>query len=734
MPPLHPILAFEFVNLPMLGWLGAAAAPVLIHLWARRRYRTMVWAAMEYLLAALRRTRRWMTLEQLLLLLVRTLIVVLLVLAVAEPRLVTGPFASAPGQRTHRLIVLDGSYSMAYKPVGASRFEEARQTAAQIVRESSEGDGFTLVLMGDPPRIVVGTPAFESTSFLRELDALDQPHTTADVAKTLAAVEQVLQSARREAPRLTREEVYFLTDLGRVGWSLDRLDAAARADFHQRALRLAETAALVVLDLGQAGADNTAITALGSSEPFATPGQTFEVHAELKQFGSAGRQQVPVELLVDGRRTERRSVDLEPGGSASVALPCRFDSPGDHVVEVRTEGDRLEVDNHRWLSVPVKPALRVLCIDGRMSGDPQRGAGAYLAAALAPRGDEGGRALVRPEVRPESALMEVDLAPYDCVFLANVAQFTADEARILDGYLRQGGSLVFLLGDQVLAERYNQELGGEGSGRARLLPCRLGPILGPQERLDPLGYRHPIVRVFQGYQRAGLVTTYVQKYFKLTVPENSKADVVLAMANGDPFLVEEPIHRGRVFLLATAADTSWTWLPVWPSFVPIVQEILAYAVAGQIRQRNVLVGEPLGETFAVPVGEMAFTLRKPGGRTEDARVRADGPSSAWSYAETVESGVYTAEFGAPVLRTEAFAVNVDPAESDLATITPEELRDEVWPGVSFTLQTTWQHAGSGEPAGAVSRPSELAKTLLYAVLVLLVVETYLARRFGHHAP
>ena len=52
----------------MLGWLAAAAAPILIHLWSRRRYREMSWAAMEYLLAALRQSRRRLRFEQWLLL------------------------------------------------------------------------------------------------------------------------------------------------------------------------------------------------------------------------------------------------------------------------------------------------------------------------------------------------------------------------------------------------------------------------------------------------------------------------------------------------------------------------------------------------------------------------------------------------------------------------------------------------------------------------------------------
>ena len=64
----------------------------------------------------------------------------------------------------------------------------------------------------------------------------------------------------------------------------------------------------------------------------------------------------------------------------------RFDTPGDHAVEVRADGDALDVDNHRCLVVPVRQAIRVLCIDGRPSGQPFRGAADYLAVALAPRG------------------------------------------------------------------------------------------------------------------------------------------------------------------------------------------------------------------------------------------------------------------------------------------------------------------------------------------------------------
>ena len=80
-----PPLAFGFGSGWLLWFLAAAAAPVIIHLWNKRRHREIRWAAMQYLLAAIRNNSRRITLEQLILLVIRTLVVVLLAFAIAEP-------------------------------------------------------------------------------------------------------------------------------------------------------------------------------------------------------------------------------------------------------------------------------------------------------------------------------------------------------------------------------------------------------------------------------------------------------------------------------------------------------------------------------------------------------------------------------------------------------------------------------------------------------------------------
>jgi len=732
------MFAFGFASPAMLFGLTALVVPLLIHLLSRRRYRETYWAAMEYLLAAMRRSRRRLQLEQLLLLVLRILVIVLVVLAMAEPYSERSGFAFTRGERTHRVLVIDGSYSMAYKPTDKSRFQRAKELAARIVEESPQGDGFTLVLMSEPPRVVVGNPVFEPRDFLPEIEGLALPHTSADLPATLAEVEQILVNARREYRRLTREEVYFMTDLGRVGWTVDpvgtdrRLVSDVKAEFLERSKRLAEKARLVVIDLGQEGAENLAVTSLATEEPFATLGRNVRVEAQLKNFGAQSQLRIPVELLVDGRRVQQQHVDLAPATEASVGFSYRFDAPGDHTLEVRLEGDQLDVDNHRWLAMPVKQFVHVLCVDGRPSGEPFGGATDYLVTALAPEDDRMGRALVRPEVVPESRLLEIDLVRYDCIFLSNIAQFTASEAQALDAYLRHGGGLVFFLGDQVMADRYNRELASDRRDGIRVLPARLGNVVDkPENRLDPRSYSHPIVRDFRGHEQAGLLTTPVETHFKLILPALSKAKVALALAGGDPLIVEEPIHRGRVVLFATSADASWTAMPKLPGYLPVVREALAYAMGEQIVERNAEVGEALGATLSADAADVPPWVQRPDGRREEARLHTGEGSIAWSYSDTSTSGVYIAQFGPPISRGDAFAVNVDPVESDLARIGPDELRHEVWPEVPFIHQTTWQNLDERPPV-RIARRSGLSKGLIYAVLVLLFVETFLAWRFGHH--
>ena len=150
--------------------VGALSIPILIHLFNRKRYRIVVWAAMRFLLAAQKQNTRRMRIEQLVLLAVRCLLLLLLVAALASitPWAEafwagiwsdgTGPTKQRVG-RIHKVIVIDASLSMAAKlDEGKTCFDRARELALKIVHDAGSGDGFSVLVMKETPEWVSPKP------------------------------------------------------------------------------------------------------------------------------------------------------------------------------------------------------------------------------------------------------------------------------------------------------------------------------------------------------------------------------------------------------------------------------------------------------------------------------------------------------------------------------------------------------------------------------------------------
>lgn len=723
LPPLFAIWWWPFASGLMLLWGLSAAAPIIIHLWNQRRYRETTWAAMEFLLAAMRKNARRIRIEQLILLAVRTAILLLLAAALADPILsLFSSLGAALGQggSTHWVLVIDGSYSMDYRRGEKSRFDEAKELANKLIDQSTQGDGFTLVLMSDPPRVIIREPAFAANDVREELDSLKLPHGGGDLSATLAEVERILVAAEDKHPRLATRKVCLFTDLGRTTWG-----EAGSAECRARVAKLADLASLVLLDLGEIEQQNLAVTRLAARESLVTASRDVTFEAEIQNFNGPEQSQRRVEFLVDSRVLKDEPIDVPAGGRTNIAFTHRFDAPGEHGVEVRLAADPLEVDNRRYLSVPVRESIRVLCIGGREGGAK------HVSLALEPTRSD--RPRVRPEVAPESAVMETDLADYDCVFLCNVGRFGRDEAGVLFDYLKNGGGLVVFLGDQVQAESYNQELGGEAS-KLRVLPAKLEKAVPHGEyHFDPLEYRHPIVSVFRGHEQTGLLTTPVWKYVKLVPYDKDTAKVALAFDGGDPAIIEERILRGRSILVATAVSADsvdrttgtpqpWTVLSTWPSFPPLIQEMLALAVGGKSEGRNVLVGEDFGAVVRGSASSSPLTVVGPDGKGETVRPTLDGDESRWALASPPFSGIYEAKAEAQKTPSQLFAVNIDPVESDLTRADPELLPNQ--------FQQDVRSDDSGPPKLPGGKPWPMFRLVLGLVLALVLLETFLAWLFG----
>jgi uncharacterized membrane protein len=526
---MHMILSFIFTTWwSTLGIAAAAASiPIIIHLLNRKRFRVVVWAAMRFLLAAQKQNIKRMRLEQILLLTVRTLLLLLLVLAMASVMDWAGPlwnFLGLSGSqfeigstgRTHKILVLDGSLSMAARKKGdaKSAFERARAQAIDIIRKSPRGDSFSVLLMtGASPRRVGGfKPSSKKDGVIQEIETKlkRHPHGNADVAATLTAVEKIINDS---AGKFENTEVYFISDLQRSTWLTGQLrstsregeaapikgkkDAAADAQPLSPALAGLSKSLRVFVDVGQDRIDNLAVTDLRIEQPFITTGRQVPIIATVKNYGARDRTGVRVELLVmkagetpPGQKFRRRRLspaavarirEINRNEEVSLDFEYRFKEPGEYAVRVRLESDDLALDNSRAVIVTVKKSIPVLLVNGKPHRDAWEGATEYLRTALNPifEGPAPAELPLLSRIEPRvvkwsdfADMSERDLEPYECIFLCDVGRPGPAEARRLKYHLRRGGGVVICLGPQAAADldRYNRFLFEDGKG---ILPARL---------------------------------------------------------------------------------------------------------------------------------------------------------------------------------------------------------------------------------------------------------------------
>jgi hypothetical protein len=720
-PPLLNLLALgPFASWAMLGWGAAALAPILIHLWSKRRYETTPWAAMEFLLAAMKENARRIQIEQWLLLAVRTLILVLLALALAEPGCSTsslmGP-AGGGGGRTHYLLVIDGSYSMDYRDDQTSRFAHAQNLATELVQSAQQGDGFTLTLMSETPLAIIADVTSDQNAAAEVISQLRLPHTTANLAATLAELERQLKTAQREHGRLVQHRIVFYTDLDAVAWR-DLSTEAVR----QQLARLRDSADLIVVNVAGETTGNLAVTSLELNDPLPTVSRPVTVSATVKNFDLEAKQ-TELSLLVDGRVVQAQSVSVPAGGSATVQLPHRFTTAGDRAFEVRLGDDRLPIDNHRFLAVSVRESIRVLVI-----GSSDR-ASRRIAAALEPFQATAPRAAV--EVAAETALLERDLRQFDALFLSNIARFNAAEVQALGRFVENGGGLVMFLGDRVQAENYNELLAQADDDRPALLPGRLTEVVaGGPHRFDPLDYEHRLTVPFRGHEQTGLLTTPVWRYWQLQPHEAARP--AIAFASGDPAVVTSSQRRGQVILITTSVGddsldsttdppTYWSAFSSWPSFPPLMQEMLLLAVSGRSQARQATVGEVLSGELATAAPSAEIIT--PADQSVRLQMQPREGAYRWSFEETQFSGIYQLDSRQNDMPRQLYAVNLDTRESELDLLSEDDLPSQ------FATETQATGEVSAGIALAGSR-FDWFRYLLAGMVALLLAESALAWRLG----
>jgi Mg-chelatase subunit ChlD len=721
------ILAIPFIH----PWIAASAAglaaiPIVIHLLNRRRYRELDWAAMEFLLAASRRSARRVQIEQMLLLATRLLIMMVAALAVARPFVSAAGLSNVGAVRTHRLLLLDNSGSMqATDPSGQTNFDRAKTLAQRLLNSFPGGDGVSLVLLAKPASPVIGLNYRDRPAVAAALASVEPSQGSTDLIGAFAAAAQILKSSDA-APG--NRVVYLIGDNTATGWGAT---GSSRSPAAAAAAEIAREARLVIVQCGDGSAENVAITALQPAANLIRPDVPCQWSAVMRNFGRTRQSGLSVELIYDGRLVRTEPVEpLSGGGRAHVQFQLHISEPGPGAVQLRLrqpQRDALDVDDARWFAVDVAEHVPVLLVDGRPGPTRFAGETGYLTTAMAPRLNATEQSWLIPKTVTDSELAAEALDDYRLIVLCNVRMLQPALWQRLSEYVSGGGAIWFFLGDQVNAEHYNQFGFAEGKG---ILPARLTAPDGQDEagdtffRLQPETPPHPVMADLADQATGGLFLARTRRYWRTDVQAGRQpVDVLLRYDSGSPAFLGRHVGRGYVLLCTTSANMAWTNLPAKGDFVSLVMELVGYSVPSRMESNNVLVGEGLYLPITAAQSSVPIRLTMPDGSSVPVGLRRDGDRFLTDVNLTTQCGLYQLRIAD---RRQLAAVNADEAESDLRVLSQTELAD--------LLQCSFDYVRGDEDltvASFTAPQRELSGTLFCLLLVLLLAETLMAMLFGH---
>jgi len=574
------MLSLGFFN-PALLWLAPLAAiPIVIHLLNRRRFQKVPWAAMEYLLRALKQNRRRIQMEHWLLLLLRTLAVLLLVSLVSRPQLTGGGLVDT---RTHHIVVVDDSASMGQRAGARDVYKLATDKLnllATSLSKTNSGDLFTLIRSSkrDKPELVAVNIGQQLPKRIREVMVEDNPSVT---TFDLAGILEEARKRARDTKEASRTQYYVITDFRRNDWLKD--DGKPRNELKRLAEWDATIEQLKILEVGGADSENLGITAVRRVNRLATAGTQVTLAVEIRNFGQNPSPATELAVEIDGKSS--RTVSVPPLGSGekrTIDVQHTFHDPGFHGILVSLPQDRYPVDDRRALALEVLPTSSVLVVDGDPSSDPGKSETRILATALDPSDEVDSLSGITPQVIPGDALQNQDLAGFNMIWLLNLPAPTADVIKKLEEYVKAGGGLVFALGNQIQTTRYNEVLYKNGEG---LLPLGLTDIKGDFDRPDKVFVADPThsavkeAAEFHRYVFANL--TQIKRYIGTAEDATATVSVVLRIkdARGAPLMVSKSYENGgEVTLITSTLDGDWDELLTWHNGPMLAQAIHRYAV------------------------------------------------------------------------------------------------------------------------------------------------------------
>jgi Aerotolerance regulator N-terminal/von Willebrand factor type A domain len=655
-----------------LAGLLAVGLPVYIHLLRRHTTTPRPVSSLMFFERGTQSSTRHRRLRYLLLFALRALLLLLLVLAFANP------FLRRASSASDKLLVvaIDNSFSMR----AGTRLADAKREALEILSTRRPSQRAQVMTLGG--ELLVLTQPIQDAGALRAAVESIQPSDShgnfGELGRGMRALAETVH---------TPVVLHLFSDMQSSNMPVNFADMVMPGNI-----------SLALHPVAKASVPNWTVESVDAPGQLVDPkhGRVLAVISGHKTPAATRT----VSLVINGVAASTRKVEVPADGRATVTFDSLDVPYGSSRCEIRVDAaDGFPADDVSSFAVKRADPERVLFV--HQAAD--RRSPLYFGAALAAAAQAS---FVLQSISAEQAA-DADPTKYAFVVLSDVASIPSIFENTLLHDVRNGGNVLIALGT---SESHHQRIPllGESVSDAHFYSRTGGfTTIGP---MDP---SHPALKDAAGWSDA--------KFFYAAVVDAGQSRVIARLADGTPLLLDRQIGQGHILLFTSGLDNVTNDLPLHPVFVPFVDHASRY-LSGMER----LSGARVVDSFV----QLRSPTNEASPNNQGATVEVVGPdgrrpltlqeeATAQSFRLT-RAGFYQIRFASG--QNALIAVNPDRRESTLDLIPDDVLR--LWSGSAAAPQPSTAPA-----AEARKTPYSLWWWVMLLLLIAAVAESVVASRY-----
>ncbi len=680
----------QFLNKSFLIGIAAIALPVLIHFFARRKRKHIIFSSLIFLREMKTRQLKILKIREVLLLILRILALLFIVLSFSLPVITNKKLGSGSGSM---LIMIDRSLSMNRNSV----FEEAKAYAEKIISSYGfKGDISLYLFPDDQDRILTGTSDDLISLIKREKVLFAKPVIFKDLKRVRAYFEQ---------KKVLNKELIIITDTQASTW-MDENSSFITSDFNGR----------VYIVLVTGSVENTAVTKVMVKESVFSGKSKAENFITFRNFGKTYLKDIMARMLVDDRPLVQKLISIAPGEQVRIKFEIDNLTEGWHTGEIRLDQDDFDFDNRRFFSFYIPGRSRVFIV-GKSKEDV-----IPIKLAIDPELDKQ-RSYVFYSGRSGWA-DSLDLC--SVLIFSNYPAFSSEESEKIYDFLKAGNGVFYIPGDDV--------------DLRNLVSCDFWPgsdwIIGGLEktgkqqdryfRIRDVDTGHPLFSgVFQNKTKVNVRSPAVLKRLKL----NARSGLnIISFTDRLPFIAEHAIGRGKFLFCSTGVERNWSDFAFTALFPVLINKAVSYLSLDRFSEgENFYTGNYVKRVLEDVQIMSKYSMLDPKGERSLLMPEREGSERVFNIGRVWQNGSYT------VLRDntvfEVFSVNTDPAESDLSVLAPQKFKN-IFPEASVRILNPNEDILKQIEKDRFGVP--LWRYFLVAALIALLSEMFLSRVKREH--